>query len=231
MCVLSATYDRLSGLKPFHSVKACNFFMNFWTHTILSSIQLIKKSITVFRNANGCAWVYFLFIRIERIVCVCGGGARPDNTNIQVRKMCYSCVLSLCLSKVSPAIYSKMKKTGSLNSAVYFPPLLYSFVAFWYAVHVRSVTGISNPPPLLLCGDFFNWTRRALRIFICAFLTTWNKKYSVIIVWCLVFPFQLREKSVTNFRKNMHAIYFFVSVSYLEGNEQKIREIDWIRGR
>ena len=29
----------------------------------------------------------------------------------------------------------------------------------------------------------------------------------------------------------MHAIYFFVSVSHLEGNEQKIREIDWIRGR
>ena len=29
----------------------------------------------------------------------------------------------------------------------------------------------------------------------------------------------------------MHVIYLFVSVSYLEGNEQKIREIDQIGGR
>ena len=93
--------------------------------------------------------------------------------------MCYSCVMSLCPSKVSPAIYSKMKKAGSPISAVYFPPLLYSFIAFLYVIHVRSVIGISIPSPLLVFYlEIFSIEQdkkkapRALRIFICAFLTT-----------------------------------------------------------
>uniref|UniRef100_A0A7S0CAZ9 Uncharacterized protein n=1 Tax=Proboscia inermis TaxID=420281 RepID=A0A7S0CAZ9_9STRA len=115
----------------------------------LSSMKLIKKSMRNFRNTHGCVCFFLLFMCLE------------------------------FMSFKGSSNHLFQNEAGSPNSAVYFRSLLYFFVAFLYVVHVRTVTGIFIPPPLLVCHlEIFqlNQIRKrhppVFRFFICVLLTT-----------------------------------------------------------